>query len=214
MAAGIVYHNITTASGVTFSIACWVPNTATPDVGAIPVQLPVTSAGAEIVPATAAKQDTGNASLASIVSGMAAPGQQVTTASTSVVPASDAPPFPVKQIPTATANGVTPSRVNSAASNNLTSVKASAGQLYDIDVFNTAAYDVFLKFYNKASAPVVASDTPVWTVPVKAGMGYARTFPQGRAFSTGIAYAITKLQADTDATNVAAGDLTGSLGWI
>lgn len=37
MAAGIVFHNITTASGVTFSIACWVPNTAAPDVGAVAV---------------------------------------------------------------------------------------------------------------------------------------------------------------------------------
>lgn len=45
MAAGIVYHNITTASGVTFTIACWVPNTAAPDVSAIPVQLPINSSG-------------------------------------------------------------------------------------------------------------------------------------------------------------------------
>ena len=37
MAAGIVFHNITTASGVTFSIACWVPDTAAPDVGAVAI---------------------------------------------------------------------------------------------------------------------------------------------------------------------------------
>lgn len=45
MAAGIVYHDITTASGVTFSLACWVPNTAAPDVGCVPVSLPVKSDG-------------------------------------------------------------------------------------------------------------------------------------------------------------------------
>lgn len=45
MAAGIVYHNITTSSGVTFAIACWVPDTTAPDVGAIPVSLPTNSAG-------------------------------------------------------------------------------------------------------------------------------------------------------------------------
>lgn len=45
MAAGIVYHNITTSTGVTFAIACWVPNTATPDVGVIPVSLPIKSDG-------------------------------------------------------------------------------------------------------------------------------------------------------------------------
>lgn len=60
MAAGIVYHNITTASGVTFSLACWVPDTAAPDVGAIPVSLPIKSDGTVADPsgfATQAKQD-------------------------------------------------------------------------------------------------------------------------------------------------------------
>lgn len=45
MAAGLVYHDITTASGVTFSLACWVPDTAAPNVGAIPVSLPIKSDG-------------------------------------------------------------------------------------------------------------------------------------------------------------------------
>ena len=45
MAAGIVYHNITTAAGVTFSLACWVPDTASPNVGAIPVSMPIKSDG-------------------------------------------------------------------------------------------------------------------------------------------------------------------------
>lgn len=57
MAAGIVFHNITTASGVTFSLACWVPDTALPDVGAIAVSMPVLSNGSVVVPATEAKQD-------------------------------------------------------------------------------------------------------------------------------------------------------------
>jgi hypothetical protein len=117
-------------------------------------------------------------------------------------------------LPSATANGLTKSRVNVTASNNLTSLKASAGQVYSIDVFNVAAYNVFLKLYNKASAPVVASDTPVFTIPIQAGGGYSKSFPAGSPFSTGIAYAVTKLQADTDATNVVAGDLTGEIEWI
>lgn len=116
--------------------------------------------------------------------------------------------------PTATANGATSSRVNSAASTNATSLKASAGQGYEIDVFNNAAYNVFLKFYNKASAPTVGTDTPIWTIPIQAGGGYSKSFRYGKTFSTGIAYAITKLQADSDTTVVAAGDLTGSIDWI
>jgi len=111
-------------------------------------------------------------------------------------------------------NGMTPSRVNAAASTNATSLKASAGAIGSIDVFNVAAYDVFLKLYNKASAPTVGTDTPIWTIPIKTGTGYSRTFPYGKWFSTGVAYAITKLQADSDTTVLVAGDVTGSIDWI
>lgn len=120
---------------------------------------------------------------------------------------------PVAFLPNATANGATSSRVVSTASNNLTNLKASAGNIYEIDVFNVAAYTVFLKIYNKASAPVVASDTPIWTIPIEAGTGYSKSFAFGKSCSAGIAYAIVKLQADTDNTNVVAGDLTGSIDW-
>lgn len=116
--------------------------------------------------------------------------------------------------PSAAANGTTSSRVNSTASTNATLLKASAGQGYEFDLFNTAAYPVFLKLYNKASAPTVGTDAPIWTIPIQAGGGYSKSFQYGKTFSTGIAYAITKLQADSDTTNVAAGDLTGSIDWI
>jgi hypothetical protein len=141
-------------------------------------------------------------------------GQTTASASAPVVIASDQSAVKTNPVVSATANGGTASRINSAASNNLTSVKASAGQLYTIDVFNVAAYNVFLKLYNKASAPVVASDTPVMTIPIQAGGGYSKTWTMGLPFSTGIAYAIVKLQADTDNTNVVAGDLTGNILWI
>jgi hypothetical protein len=111
-------------------------------------------------------------------------------------------------------SGITDSRVNAAASTNATSLKASAGNIFSIDVANENTYDVFLKLYDKASAPTVGTDTPVWTIPVYSKTGFSRDFPRGRHFSTGIAYAITKLQADSDTTVVAAGDLTGTIGWI
>lgn len=117
-------------------------------------------------------------------------------------------------IPHPQASGATSSRVVSAATTNATSLKASAGNIVNIDVFNVAAYDVFLKIYNKASAPTVGTDTPVWTIPLKTAQGYARTFPVGKSLATGIAYAITKLQADSDTTVVVAGDVTGSIDWI
>lgn len=205
MAAGIVYHNITTATGVTFSIACWVPNTAAPDVGAIPVTVPIFSDGTVIADATGLKLSSSQFSPL---------GQTTMGASAPVAIASDQSQIKVNPGVSATANGATASRILATASNNLTNLKASAGQLYTIDVFNVAAYNVFLKLYNKASAPVVASDTPIMTIPIQAGGGYSKTWPMGLPFATGIAYAIVKLQADTDNTNVVAGDLTGNIVWI
>lgn len=114
----------------------------------------------------------------------------------------------------ASANGLTSSRVKAAASTNATNLKASAGSIASIDVFNVAAYSVFLQLYNKASAPTVGTDVPVWTIPIAAGTGFSRSFPTGKSFATGISYAITKLQADTDTTVVVANDLTGSIDWI
>lgn len=120
----------------------------------------------------------------------------------------------VIQKPTATAGGHTLSRVNAAASTNATNLKASAGNLLRISVFNVAAYSVFLKFYNKASAPTVGTDTPTRTIPIPAGTGFAEEYVYGAPFATGISYAITKLQADSDTTVVVAGDLTGEVSWI
>lgn len=141
-------------------------------------------------------------------------GQATMANSSPVVIASNQSQLPVSPGVTSVANGATASRINAAASTNATSLKASAGQLYTIDVYNAAAYAVFLKLYNKASAPTVGTDTPVMTIPVSAGGGYSKTWPMGLPFATGIAYAITKLQADSDTTVVVAGDLTGNTMWV
>jgi hypothetical protein len=127
---------------------------------------------------------------------------------------SGAPVTMLAVVPTAVANGATSSRVKAAATTNATSLKASAGQIYSVDIFNNAAYAVYLKLYNKASAPTVGTDTPIWTIPVAAGGGFCREFPRGKTFATGIAYAITKLEADTDTTVIVADDLTGSIDWV
>ena len=104
-------------------------------------------------------------------------------------------------------------RVAAAASTNATSVKASAGNVYGYSLFNNAAYDVFLKWFNKASAPSVGSDTIIFTLvlPSKGGVivptGAIPLFP----LTTGIAYCITKLIADSDTTAVALNDVHGAI---
>jgi len=99
---------------------------------------------------------------------------------------------------------------NFAASTNATSLKASAGTLYQLYAVNLNAAVRYIKFYNKASAPTVGTDTPVATFPIPAsatGAGFQINFDPGFDFSTGIAYATTTGVADSDTAAVAANEI-------
>lgn len=97
-----------------------------------------------------------------------------------------------------------------AASTNLTSVKGSAGSVLQLDVSNNSGATVYLKFYNKASAPVLGTDVPVLTIPITTASAYIQEFGQyGKRFTTGIAFAVTGLATDADTTAIAAGAKIG-----
>lgn len=110
-----------------------------------------------------------------------------------------------------TSGGPSTSRVKAAASTNATSVKASAGQVYGWYLYNNTASAKFLKLYNKASAPTVGTDTPLFTVGVPANGGTNIEFSMGVPFGTGIAYAITTGVADSDTGATSAEDVHGLL---
>lgn len=128
------------------------------------------------------------------------PGPQSSANSTSVTPANS--------------SDVTPSRVNTGSGTNATNLKGAAGVVRSIDLFNTSANTVYFKFYNKATAPTVGTDTPIWTIPLPAGGGYSKQYFIGTPFSTGISYAITTGQADANTTGVNSGDVTGQINWV
>lgn len=89
------------------------------------------------------------------------------------------------------------------ATTNLVSVKAADGRIFAISASNTGAVTRYLKLYNKASAPVLASDVPVLVIPI--GAGAVVNLPMGdlgRRFTTGIAIAVVTGATDTDATVV------------
>lgn len=105
---------------------------------------------------------------------------------------------------------VTPSTASltTLATTNIVSAKTTAGTVYNINFTNTSASIVYLKLYNKASAPVLASDVPIVVISIAANSFY--TAELGRAglrFSAGIAYAITGAIGFTDTTAIAAGSL-------
>jgi hypothetical protein len=135
-----------------------------------------------------------------------------TVAGDTPMPALDAPAHAgyVRAVPD-TANGLTPYHLISAATTNATNVKGTAGQVFGVQVFNTNATARFLKFFDKATAPIPGTDTPVKTILVPGnspgGGGAIIQQPLGIAFANGIGFATTVNIADNDATAVGAGDL-------
>lgn len=120
-------------------------------------------------------------------------------------------PWLVSLIPAA-AGGLSSLKLVSAASTNATSVKTSAGQLFNVQAFNTSVNARYLKLYNKASAPSVGVDTPVatWLIPASSS-GFIIEISNGMNFSAGIAFAITALMNDADTTAVGAQDVVVNL---
>lgn len=107
---------------------------------------------------------------------------------------------------TATPANPTSTAIESTASLNLSSVKATAGNIYTVWASNPTATPAFLKIYNKASAPVVATDTPIRTVSIPANSDVGINFGEiGYRCSLGIALALTGAIGKTDATNTVAG---------
>ncbi|MEH1821522.1 MAG: hypothetical protein V7L31_20985 [Nostoc sp.] len=110
--------------------------------------------------------------------------------------------------------GQTPYKLISTATTNAASVKIGAGNLYSIVAIGLTSTVRYLKFYNKASAPTVGTDTPSMTIPIPAntqGAGIAIQFTSGVNFNTGIAIAITAGITDSDTTAIAANDVVVNL---
>lgn len=98
-----------------------------------------------------------------------------------------------------------------ATTANATAVRAVPAVLKAYDIVNTSAATKFVRFYNKATAPVPASDAAliVWRLPIPAGGRTSTSFSSGGVwFPAGLAFDITTAAADTDTTVTAAGDVT------
>lgn len=103
----------------------------------------------------------------------------------------------------------------SAASTNATNCKNAAGVLYGFTITNTNASPRFVKFYNKASAPVCGTDTPALTIAIPGNTsvgGHSANVPaDGLAFPTGIGLCTTTGIGDGDTGAVAANELAISV---
>lgn len=96
--------------------------------------------------------------------------------------------------------------LSSAASVNATIVKASAGRMYGMQGYVARTSAVYLKLYNKATAPD-ETDTPVKTLYLPPSSAFAIDFPSGYSFTAGISYRMTTAGADNSTAAVASGDV-------
>lgn len=113
--------------------------------------------------------------------------------------------FAVNEKPTSS-GGLTPFRVTTGASG---AGKSGSAQLYMYDLVNTQASARFMQFYNKTTAGVPGTDTPVFMVPLAANGRSAANPPAGVVIgSTGCSWAITTDAAG--ATAASSGDVVGS----
>jgi hypothetical protein len=108
---------------------------------------------------------------------------------------------------------------SSTASTNSTLIRGSAGTVFNIIVHNThsgggSGSAIALRFYDKATAPVVGTDVPMIIIHVQSNDSKEINFTSGITFKNGIAYSITDGSALLDATAVSADGVQLYIGYI
>lgn len=96
--------------------------------------------------------------------------------------------------------------LTSGASDNATVVATGSRTINGIQGVNARATPVYLKLYNKATAPTNV-DVPLKTLELPAASAFVFDFTAGVVLSLGLGYRITVGIADNDATAIAAGDV-------
>ena len=116
------------------------------------------------------------------------------------------------RITAGTSGGTNTHRFKSNGTAKNGNAKTSAGQLYGIQAFSTDETPVYVRVYNKASAPGT-SDTPVWEglIPGSSGgigSGFLKEWINGLdKFGAGIGYRVVTGAADTDDTAATANEV-------
>lgn len=99
-------------------------------------------------------------------------------------------------------------RLVSAASTNDTLIRTGAIRLFGVILTNDAAGSLYVKYYNKATQPVVGTDIPVLTFCVKTKESINLDFgDDGILFDKGLGIGITGAIPDNDTTNTGANEM-------
>lgn len=114
-------------------------------------------------------------------------------------------------------NGVSTFHLKAAATTNSNLIKTGAGKIVAGIITNTSAATKFVKFYNKATAPTVGTDTPVLVIPLPTltKVDLAAVFADyGYCFPLGIGIGITGAVADNDTTALTANDVIANVLYV
>jgi hypothetical protein len=108
---------------------------------------------------------------------------------------------------------------SSTNSTNATSVKASAGTVFNMIIHNThggggGGSSITVRFYDKATAPTVGTDVPMIIIHVGSSTSKEVNFTSGITFTDGIAYSITGGDSLLDATAVDADGVQVYMGYM
>ena len=108
---------------------------------------------------------------------------------------------------------------SSTNSTNATSVKASAGTVFNMIIHNThggggGGSAITLRLYDKATAPTVGTDVPMIIIHVGSSTSKEVNFTSGITFTNGIAYALTAGDTLLDATAVDADGVQVYMGYV
>lgn len=95
--------------------------------------------------------------------------------------------------------------LSALASTNGANIKSGLGTVTRVSGYNAKATPVYLKLYDKATAPTVGTDTPRKTRYLPASSAF--DFHMDDYFGAGIGIALTGAAADADTTALLAGDI-------
>ena len=95
------------------------------------------------------------------------------------------------------------SMTQAADGDSSTFVASGPVSLVSVDAYNARTGGVSIMFYDKATAPIVGTDLPRWTVYLPALTPANRVYPTGIRFPAGLTFALV---AD-DASGLMAGDI-------
>lgn len=105
--------------------------------------------------------------------------------------------------------------LSSAATTNSTLVQAGASQLMTLVATNISAAVIWLKIFNKATAPTVGTDAPVLLIPIAVNAVVSLDLgTMGIAFPLGLGLCVTTGSANSNTGAVALGDLRLALSYL